>query len=65
MKLAIVMPPYHPMPPSPGGGVERLVDILLHSNEISVKHLKLLFFHVLMNMPPRQQRNLFIHALYI
>jgi spore coat protein SA len=44
MKLAIVMPPYHPMPPSTGGGVERLCDILIRSNEISNNPLDIIVF---------------------
>ena len=38
------MPPLHPMPPSPGGGVERLVDILLRANDDASEPLDITVF---------------------
>lgn len=44
MRLAVIMPPLHPMPPSPGGGVERLVDILLRANDDASEPLDITVF---------------------
>ena len=44
MKLAIIMPPIHPMPPIVGAGLERLIDIFLHENEKSENPLEITVF---------------------
>lgn len=44
MKLAIIMPPIHPMPPIVGAGLERLIDIFLHENEKSEIPLEITVF---------------------
>ena len=44
MKLAIIMPSIHPMPPIVGAGLERLIDIFLHENEKSEIPLEITVF---------------------
>lgn len=44
MKLAIIMPPIHPMPPIVGAGLERLIDIFIRENERADKPLELTVF---------------------
>ncbi len=44
MTLAMIMPPLHPMPPCPGGGVERLCDIFLRANETARNPIEITVF---------------------
>lgn len=44
MKLAIIMPPYEPMPPINGSGLERLCDIILQANEQATDPLEITVF---------------------
>lgn len=64
MKLAIIMPPIHPMPPVNGAGLERMIDIFLHANEQAADPIEITVFSR-SDSRAAELADSFLHSTYV